>query len=328
MRLKIEAVLKNRIKGDTVEKLGDNLVWVILIGALIIMGIIQPAFFTVDIIRNIFIQAAALGVMTIGLSHTLMVGEIDLSTVGAMAFSAGLGTFLMNNYGIPWFLAVFVILFFGCLVGFVNGVIITKLRAAALIETIAMNLILIGGLLALTGGRTFTNFPAAYNYIGKADLLGIPILPILLIVIAIIFGFIWSETTFGRSIYATGGNVNCARASGINIDCIKIAAFVISAGLSAFSGWMYSSYMGAVPASFGSDMQMYALASAVIGGVSLTGGIGKIQGVLGGVLLITIFQVGLQIMGISPYLVNTTGGIMIMIAVIIDALKNKYRAEH
>jgi simple sugar transport system permease protein/ribose transport system permease protein len=105
-------------------------------------------------------------------------------------------------------------------------------------------------------------------------------------------------------------------------------AFIISAGLSAFSGWMYSAYMGAVPASFGRDMQMYALASAVIGGVSLTGGIGKIHGVVGGVLLITIFNVGLQIMGISPYLVNTTGGIMIMIAVIIDALKNKYRAGH
>ena len=328
MRQKIVTLQKNLFKGDAVEKLADKLVWLILIGALVILGIIQPAFFTVVIIRNIFIQAAALGVMTIGLSHTLMLGEIDLSTVGTMAFSAGLGAFLMTNYDLPWFWAVLVIISFGCLVGFFNGLIITKLRAAALIETIAMNLILIGGLLALTGGRTFTNFPAAYNYIGKADLFGLPILPILLIVIAGIFEFIWANTMFGRSLYATGGNINCARASGINVDRIKIVAFIISAGLSAFSGWMYSAYMGAVPASFGRDMQMYALASAVIGGVSLTGGIGKIHGVVGGVLLITIFNVGLQIMGISPYLVNTTGGIMIMIAVIIDALKNKYRAGH
>ena len=184
MRQKIVTLQKNLFKGDAVEKLADKLVWLILIGALVILGIIQPAFFTVVIIRNIFIQAAALGVMTIGLSHTLMLGEIDLSTVGTMAFSAGLGAFLMTNYDLPWFWAVLVIISFGCLVGFFNGLIITKLRAAALIETIAMNLILIGGLLALTGGRTFTNFPAAYNYIGKADLFGLPILPILLIVIA------------------------------------------------------------------------------------------------------------------------------------------------
>ncbi len=327
MREKTQVLVKTG-GSDMVEKIGDNLVWLLLVSSLVVMGIIQPAFFTIDIIRNIFIQAAALGVMTIGLSHTLMLGEIDLSIVGTMAFSAGLGTYLMNNMGVPWFLAIILIIVFGCLVGLVNGIIITKLKAAALIETIAMNLILTGGLLALTGGRTFTNFPPEYNFIGKGSILGIPIMPILFVAIAIIFIFVWSKTTYGRSLYAVGGNINCARASGINVNRVKITAFVISAGLSAFAGWMYSSYMGAVPASFGGDMQMYALASAVIGGVSLAGGIGKVQGVLGGVLLITVFQVGLQIMGISPYLVNTTGGIMIMAAVIIDALKNKYRAEH
>lgn len=314
-------------KVDIIEKLSDNLVWVILVMAIVIMGIIQPAFFTKAIIRNIFIQAAALGVMTIGLAHTLMLGEIDLSIVGTMAFSAGLGTFFMTKYNLPWFGAVLVIIGFGCLVGFINGVIIAKLHAFALIQTIAMNLILIGGLLALTRGRTFTNFPSQYNYIGNHDLFGMPILSVLFISVAVLFWFIWSQTTFGRSLYATGGNMDCARASGINVDRIKIMAFVIAGGLAAFSGWMYSAYMGAVPASFGSDMQMYALASAVIGGVSLTGGIGSVQGVFGGVLLITIFQVGLQIMGISPYLINTTGGVMIFIAVIIDALKNKYRVN-
>ena len=153
--------MKNKsYKVNFVEVLSNNIVWFLLIISLIAMGIYQPAFFTVTIIKNIVIQASALGIMTIGLAHVLLLGEIDLSIVGSMAFSAGLGTYMMKNEYLPWWGAIIFILLFGCLIGLVNGIIITKLKAAALIETIAMNLILMGGLLALTAGRTFTNFPA------------------------------------------------------------------------------------------------------------------------------------------------------------------------
>lgn len=315
-------------RGNMVELLSNNIVWFLLVISLIVMGIYQPAFFTVTIIKNILIQASALGIMTVGLAHVLLLGEIDLSIVGSMAFSAGLGTYLMKNNVLPWWLAIIFIIIFGCLIGLVNGLIITKLKAASLIETIAMNLILMGGLLALTAGRTFTNFPQEYNYVGKGSIAGIPLMSILLVLVFLCIGFLWNKTTFGRSLFAVGGNISCAKASGINVDWVKTMAFVISSGLCALAGWMYSAYMGAVPASFGDNMQMYALASAVIGGVSLTGGVGKVNGVLGGVLLITLFQVGLNILGINPYLINTAGGSMIMVAVIIDALKNKYKANH
>lgn len=321
--------MKNKsYKANIIEIVSNNIVWILLILSLIVMGIYQPAFFTVTIIRNILIQASALGIMTIGLAHVLLLGEIDLSIVGSMAFSAGLGTFLMKNDYLPWWATIVFIIFVGCCVGLINGMIITKLKAASLIETIAMNLILMGGLLALTSGRTFTNFSTEYNYIGKGSVAGIPLMSILLVFVFLCIGFLWNKTTFGRSLFAVGGNISCAKASGINVDGIKIMAFVISSGLCALAGWMYSAYMGAVPASFGDNMQMYALASAVIGGVSLTGGVGKVNGVLGGVLLITLFQVGLNILGINPYLINTAGGSMIMVAVIIDALKNKYKANH
>lgn len=315
-------------KQKIIVVLSNNIVWFLLVISLIVMGIYQPAFFTVTIIKNIMIQASALGIMTIGLAHVLLLGEIDLSIVGSMAFSAGLGTYLMKNEYLPWWAAVGFILLFGCVIGLVNGIIITKLKAASLIETIAMNLILMGGLLALTAGRTFTNFPQQYNYVGKGSIAGVPLMSVLLICVFLCIGFLWNKTTFGRSLFAVGGNIHCAKASGINVDKVKISAFVISSGLCALAGWMYSAYMGAVPASFGDNMQMYALASAVIGGVSLAGGVGKVNGVLGGVLLITLFQVGLNILGINPYLINTAGGLMIMVAVIIDALKNKYKEAH
>lgn len=309
----------------------DNLVWLLMIGSLLVMGIFQPAFFSGGIIKNILIQSSAQGIMTLGLAHVLMVGEIDLSTVGCMSFSAGLGVYLMNTYGVHWFLTILIIAGFGALVGWLNGIIVTKLKAAALVETLAMNLILTGGLLGLSQGRTFVGFPSAYMYIGKGTVLGdlnIPVMPAPFLLLAVILALVWRYTTFGRSLIATGGNAGCAKASGVAVDRIKIIAFMMSGGLSAFSGYVMSAYMGAVTSSFGSDMQMYALASAVIGGVSLTGGIGKVSGVVGGVLLITIYNVGLQILGISPYFVTAAGGVMILAAVILDALKNRYRQNH
>lgn len=202
--------------------------------------------------------------------------------------------------------------------------LIAKLKAAALIETLAMGLILQGALMALTQGRSIINFPAAYTWIGQGTVAGLPVLPIPFLLIYLLVYFIWKQTVFGRSLFATGGNSRSAYVSGIRTDRIKIYAFAISGGLAGFSGYLLSAYMGAVTMTFGSDLLMYTLAAAVIGGVSLTGGRGSISGVLGGVLLLTVIQTGLQILGISSYYVTMVGGLMIFIAVVVDALKTKY----
>ncbi|GEN34780.1 MULTISPECIES: ABC transporter permease [Aneurinibacillus] len=301
----------------------DNIVWFLLVLGLFIMGLIDSAFFSQVILQNILVQTAVLGILTAGIAHVLIIGEIDLSITGVLAFSAGLGTTLMNN-GLPWFLAVLVIVLFGLLIGTVNGILVAKLKAAALIETLAMGLVLQGGLMALTQGRSIVNFPEAFTWIGQGSVFGLPILPIPFLIVYLIIYFIWKKTVFGRSLFATGGNSTSAYVSGINVDRIKIYAFMISGGLAGFSGYLLAAYMGAVTMTFGQDLMMYTLAAAVIGGVSLTGGKGKISGVLGGVLLLTVIQTGLQILGISSYFVTMVGGMMIFIAVIVDALKTKY----
>lgn len=301
----------------------NNIVWFLLFLTIIVLGLIESTFFSISIMQNILVQTAVLGVLTAGMAHVLIIGEIDLSIIGTMAFSAGLGTYLMTN-GLPWFLAVLVIVLFGIIVGAVNGFIITKLKAAALIETLAMGIILEGALMALTEGQSIVGFPEAYSWIGQGTILGLPALPIPFLILYGIVYFIWKKTSFGRSLFATGGNSAAAHVSGINIDNIKILAFIISGGLAGFAGYLLSAYMGAVTVTFGGSLLMYTLAAAVIGGVSLTGGVGKISGILGGVLLLTVIDIGLQMMGISSYLVTMAGGIMIFIAVVVDAVKNKY----
>ncbi|OKL53018.1 hypothetical protein BSZ39_11765 [Bowdeniella nasicola] len=200
----------------------------------------------------------------------------------------------------------------------------TKLRANALITTLAMNMVLQGGLLAITGGTTITNLPDSYKWVSQGQIGGFPVLPFVLIIAFVIFHLIWTRTSFGRALFAVGGNYRGAYIAGISVDKVKIWAYVVSGLLSGFAGWLLSGYMGAVTSSFGTTYEMQVIAAAVIGGVSLTGGKGSMLGVLAGTLLLTVIQVGLAILGIQSTLITLAGGLMIFAAVLIDALRNLY----
>lgn len=302
----------------------DNIVWVLLILSIVIMGLIKPVFFQQSILLNILIQSSVLGVLTAGLANAILLGEIDLSVTGIMAFSACVGTNFMNK-GLPWYLAILMIIGIGTAFGLFNGLMIAKLKAVSLIETLAINITLQGAVLAITQGRSIINFPEPYKFIGQGNLFGVPILPVVFIVIYLLVHQMWKRTALGRSLFAVGGNAHCARVSGIHVSRIRILAFVISGTLSGLAGFLLSAYLGAVTATFGAEFQMYSIAAAVIGGISLSGGRGKISGVLGGVLLLTVIQVGLQVLSVNSFFVNMIGGIMIFIAVLIDAVRVNFQ---
>ncbi|AZO94691.1 ABC transporter permease [Halocella sp. SP3-1] len=298
----------------------NNIVWLLLVLSIVIMGLFQPIFFSSVILSNILVQATVLGILTAGLSFTILLGDIDLSVVGNMAFSAALGTLAMKA-GLPWGLAVVMIILIGLIFGFINGWLIAKLKAVALIETLAMNMILTGGVIAVTKGRSIVGLSDSYKWAGQGRIFGVPFLPIIFIVVYIILYIVWTRTALGRSLYAVGGNEKSAYVSGIKVDNIRIAAFTVSGMLAGLSGYLLSGYMGAVTSTFGTEYTMNSIAASVIGGVSLSGGRGSIPGILGGVLLLTVIQVGLQVLGISSYYVQMAGGLMIFIAVLIDAIR-------
>jgi simple sugar transport system permease protein len=303
----------------------NNVVWILLVVSILIMGMFKSSFYSFGILSNILVQGTVLGMLAIAVSMVILLGDINLSTVGTAGFSALIGVMMMKS-GLPIALAVLVILVVGGLVGLVNGLIVTKLRANALIETLAMNMVLQGALLAITNGNTISQLPDAYKYVSQGKIGIFPLLPLVLFVIFIIFYFVWNKTAFGRSLFAVGGNEQSAYIAGINVNAIKIGAFVISGLLSGLAGYLLSAYMGAVTSSFGKTYEMQCIAAAVIGGVSLTGGKGSILGVLGGTLLLTVIQVGLAILGIPSTMITLAGGLMIFVAVIIDASRNMYQA--
>jgi len=300
----------------------NNIVWFLLIVSIVIMGIIQPIFFSGTILGNILVQASVLGVLSAGLSFVIILGDIDLSIVGVLAFAAAVGTLAMKA-GLPWFLAAILTIIIGVIFGWLNGILVAKLKAVSLIETLAIMFTLQGAVLAITQGRSIVNFPDAYKKVGQGTIFGIPILPLVFIGVYVIVHIVWKRTALGRSLFAVGGNPKCAHVSGIKVDKIRIAAFTISGAFAGLGGYMLSSYLGAVTSTFGTEYSMYSIAASVIGGISLSGGRGKISGVLGGVLLLTVIQVGLQVLGISSYYVQMAGGLMIFVAVMIDSIRVK-----
>lgn len=316
-KLNMENLKKNLI---------DNIVWVLLLIGVIVFIILRPAYFNpltnFNLYLNIPMQASVMGVMTIGLAGTILLGDIDLSCVGIMAVSAATGILLYKQNHVPVVIAMLIIIAMGGFIGFINGVLIAKLKTVALIETLAMNTTLAGVVLAITRGRTITINEKAYTVVGQGKIADtIQFLVIIFILVYVLMYFVWNRTPLGRSLFAVGGNPECARVSGINVDRIRIAAFTISGVMAGLAGLMLSSKMGSINSVFGSSYSMDIIAAAVIGGTSLSGGIGKVSGVLGGVLLLNFVQVGLQVFGMDSYYVQAATGLIILLAVLIDSFR-------
>lgn len=300
----------------------NNIVWILLLLTVIVIGIMDPRFFSPVILGNVVTQAAVLGILSFAQSFAIMLGFIDLSLLGVMSFSATCGLILIRS-GLPIPLGILVILLVGLAIGTLNGVLIAKLKAVPLVETLAVKLSLLGAFLAITSGRAITDLPAGYKWFGQGNVAGIPVLPVMLVIVFAIVYVVWNWTPFGRSLFAVGGNPEAARVSGIKVDKIVILAFACSGLLAGFAGFLLSAYTGAVTSTFGTSYDMNNIAATVIGGVACSGGQGTVQGVLGGVLLLTVIQVGLQILGVSSYYVQMINGLIIFVAVLLDAVRRK-----
>lgn len=316
-------------KDDVKRILINNAVWVLLVIGIIVFTILKPEYFNpfsnIKVYLNIPMQAAVMGVMTVGLAGTILLGEIDLSSVGIMAVSATCGVLLFNNGILPAPIAMLAAVIIGGFIGFVNGFLIAKLKAVALIETLAMNTTLAGIVLAITQGRTIGISDSKYTFIGQGKLFGsLSYLTIIMFVVFFIMYIVWNRTAIGRSFFVVGGNSKCAKVSGINVDKVRIAAFTFSGLLSGVAGVMLSAKMGSINSAFGTTYSMDIIAAAVIGGTSLSGGVGKISGVLGGVLLLNFIQVGLQVFGLNSYLVDLATGLIILLAVLIDSMRIRF----
>ena len=268
---------------------------IVLLVMVVITAILSPQFLTGNNISNMLLQAAPLGIVVIGQVLVILVRGLDLSVASVMATAAVVATsFSGQNSDALW--VFLVAMGIGLATGLVNGLLITKRNVSPFLATLATMTLLQGMRFAYTQGAPSGNVPPFYRVIGSQTLYGIPYNIIILGVLATLFSVLLLRTTFGRRIYLTGGNPVMARLVGINADRVTIACYVISGGLAALAGLVFSGFVGIVDNWVGRGFELDSIVAAVMGGVALSGGRGTIfGGLLGAAILVVVFNAVLMI---------------------------------
>jgi len=249
-----------------------------------------------------------------------------------MAFTAMVGAVLAGTGGsalgiqLNPFLSLIIMLIVGCIVGFLNGLIITKFKLNAFVATFGTMIVVGGFTTFFTKGQAVTILPDFLTAVGVLKIGRLPLLVWITLGLYIIAIILVGKTKLGRYMYAVGGNPDAAYKFGIDPNRITLFAFMVSGFLAAVAGWLLIARMQTATPAMAGDMLFEVVASCVIGGVSLSGGRGTILGVLGGVILLSMFRTALNILDVSVYIVEVIRGILILIAIIIDSLKIRFQS--
>lgn len=271
---------------------GMQLVLVALIG---ITAVLSPAFLSGNNVSNMLLQAAPLGIVVIGQVLVILVRGLDLSVASIMATAAVVATCFngQNSDAVAVFLVALLI---GLVTGLTNGILITKRNVSPFLATLATMTLLQGMRFAYTQGAPSGNVPPIYRVLGSQTFYGLPYNLMILVVLAAVFSVLLRKTTWGRKVYLTGGNPVMARLVGISADRITIAAYVISGGLAALAGLIYSGFVGIVDNWVGRGFELDSIVACVMGGVALSGGRGTILGgLLGAAILVVVFNAVLML---------------------------------
>lgn len=317
----------------------DNLVWIILIVVLVTFSLAIPQFFQTGIFLNILQNSTFIGIISVGLTLTLISGHMDLSIESVMALSAMAVALTFGTggagggvvIGADWLsfpLSLLMALAIGAIVGTINGVLVVRLSINAFIVTLASFIWARGLVVALSGGRSVYGLPDAMRVMAVERIFDIPLLAWMLILVYIVFAFVLIKTPYGRHLMMIGGNPQATYRAGIKVGAIVTSAFILSGVLAGFAGWLLASRTAGATANLGIGMLFQAFAAVVIGGVSLKGGQGRLSGVFAGVLLLSSIQTAINVMGMPPHYTQMIQGGLVLAAVLLDTLKNNIRRAY
>lgn len=290
---------------------------IVLVLIFVIATMLSPAFLSLNNIFNVIRQVAITAILGAGMTFVILTGGIDLSVGSILALAGALSAGVLGQTG-SIILAILVAIGIGALCGAANGLFITKGEMPPFIATLGMMTLIRGCVLVYTNGSPVTVKSAAYKFIGKGYLLGIPVPVILLIVIFAIGYVILTHTKFGRSVYAFGGNREATRLSGINIVKTEWYVYLISGILAGIAGIILTSRLGSAQPTAGTGYELDAIAAVILGGTSLAGGQGFILPTVLGALILGIIDNILVLMNVNSFVASIVKGAVILIAVLAD----------
>lgn len=306
--------IKERLR-DRIFSLGASIILLSIIMALLF----PDRFATIENFSQILLNLSIDTIVAVGMMVLMIGGMFDLSVGSIVAFAGGMAGYLMYYHDVNFIIAIIAALTGSVLIGFINGWLIAKIGINPMIQTLAMMGIVRGFALMLSGAG-IQNFPYNFIYFGQSKLMGLQAPVWYMLAIVFVFGFLVNNTVFFRRYYFIGGNEKAARLSGINVKKMKIWGFVISALLAGIAGLLLSSRLGAALSTSGEGLELRVITAVILGGASLSGGVGKIWGAFLGVLFMALINNLLIISRVSGYWQQVILGAILIIAVGIDQL--------
>ncbi|AWB93718.1 ABC transporter permease [Aeromicrobium chenweiae] len=297
-----------------------------LLVMVVYLSVTQEFFLTKANILNVLSGNSAMMITAIGLTFIVLSAGFDLS-VGAIYAAAGYVAFRTLDAGLPPIVA----LIFGALMGMflggaVNGVLIGRLRLNFFVVTLGTSSLFTGALNVVTNGKTSSiDEPdsSLFYWLGNGSIATIPIPVVLSLVVLLISLYVLRFTSFGRAIYAVGGNPEAARLAGINVSWVYVCVYGVGGLLAATAGMVDASRLASASPTAGASLALTAGAAVLLGGTSFYGGMGGVGGTVIGVLLIAVLQNGLGLMGVSAFWQGVVTGIVLIVAVLLDKLQSR-----
>lgn len=308
--------------GSMIMRFDEGGALLMLVAMSLLVGVINPTFFSAKNIINVLRQFSYVGIVAVGGTFVLITGGIDLSVGSLMGFGA-VGCAWMCANGIEPILAVLVMLLLGGLLGTLQGYTAVKLNLNPFIVTLGGQYIIKGMTLLISGGLP-VRFDNYMNWMGS-QWLSIPVSIYVMLIIMIIGHIILSKTAYGRKIYAVGGNARAAKLSGIKVGNMQISVFAMTGTLAALAGMMTCANLSSGDVSTGTSMEMNVITACVLGGASLSGGKGSILGTFIGAAIIGVIRNGFVLLRISAAWQTIALGGFLVLACTVDTLKRKER---
>lgn len=330
-----ENINKNGKK--VINFIAQHVIYMFLI--LLIMGIafINPGFLSWTSLKDILLQSSTKVIIAVGMFCILLTGGVDLSAGRVVGLTAVLSASMLQtaNYSrrfypnlpqIPLWVPIVISIIIGVLVGLMNGTLVSRFSVPPFIATLGSQVIVYGACslyfnLPPNNSQPIGGLRPDFTYLGSGSVWGMHIIVIIAVIIAAIAWVVFTRTRFGKNIYAIGGNRQAAEVSGINVKGTLLVLYTVATACFAFAGVLEAARTGGATNNYGFNYEFDAISACFVGGVSTTGGIGTIPGVLAGVLIFGVINYGLTYIGINPYWQYILKGIVIVLAVAFDMRK-------
>jgi len=311
--------------GDRRERISGRTLGLIISAAILfaVLALISQSFISGYTMFVVSRQMAFYVLVALSQAFCLVVGQMNLAVGAIGSITTIVLGLALETWGLPAWLAVILALGVGLLAGALNGMLITRLKIDSFIVTLSMMFIFMGLRSGISGGSPY-KVPESFSFIGQKTLFGVPYVFLLVVLLLGLVGTMFRNTIFGRRLLATGGNAAAARLSGIATDRMVVWAHVLSGAFAALAAVLWASKLGSAAPETGDDWLIISFAVAIIGGTGLSGGVISALGIFMGSAIFMLIKHGLVEVKANPYYANSFLGLLILLAIVVDRVRELY----